>query len=140
MELVRQREKSDCVIACLAMLTSRDYDDVKSAVGDLYTPDVGVRPEYEALKRLGFVEEMDLPKIEGDFKCYHCPYPISAIFFRQLLWGRKCLLSVPSLNIEGQWHMVYYDGRTVFDPSPKKTYEKFEELKPRMATIFAAAA
>lgn len=45
-------------------------------------------------------------------------------------------MTVPSLNNEGCWHFVFYDGRAVFDPSNKKTYRSFDELRPEDIVIF----
>jgi hypothetical protein len=49
---------------------------------------------------------------------------------------------VPSLNRPGGWHMIFWDGNRVWDPSPKMVYAAWQELstarwlcsgRPRMA-------
>ena len=53
-----------------------------------------------------------------------------------MLWGRRALVTVPSLNIPKGWHMVYFDGLNVFDPSLAKTYEHVTQLEPNELVLF----
>jgi hypothetical protein len=39
-----------------------------------------------------------------------------------VVWGRRAILAVPSLNGFKGWHDVYWDGAHLLDPSPKATY------------------
>lgn len=137
--MVQQRSATDCVICCLAMLTGLSWDDVMAAVCDLYRPDEGIRNEHEALKRLGYDSAYENGHPVGDFVVRN-----RGIFapeaFRNFAWGRRALLSVPSLNIAGGLHMVYYDGATVFDPSPLKSYNRFEDLNPEIIAVFREVA
>lgn len=135
-QIVQQRTNTDCVICCLAMLTARRYEDVRQAVGDVYCPERGLRDEGAALERLGFSSAFKNGHAVGDFVCRYRG-PLSPEFFREFAWKRRALLSVPSLNFEGQWHMVYFDGTDVFDPSSLKTYSKFTDLRPDYITLFS---
>ena len=119
----------------MAMLTGRDYEDVLATVGDAFEPERGMRYDQDALKRLGFAYTFQNGHPVGDVVCRHRGI-LSAEAFRGFAWGRRALLSVPSLNREGGWHMVYYDGRAVFDPSPLKSYRCFEELMPDELVLF----
>lgn len=140
--MIKQRTPSDCAICCMAMLTGRPYEDVMQVVGDAFDPERGMRQEQKALQRLGFVYRFDNGRLTDDstMACRHRAFEIAPEFFRGLAWGRRALLSVPSLNIPGGWHMVYYDGREVLDPSTRKTYSAFEELRPDDIVIFREAA
>jgi hypothetical protein len=134
--LVMQRTQSDCGVCCLAMVTGRPYEDVLAAIGDAYDLEKGLGNEQEALRRLGYAGAYRHGQPMGDFVCLHRGYAISPDFFRDMAWGRRALLSVPSLNKPGGWHMVYYDGVRVLDPSQRRTYEQFTDLKPDELVLF----
>lgn len=62
---------------------------------------------------------------------------LSTGFFRHLTWGRRAILAVPSLNNEGGFHSVYWNGSQVFDPSRYRTYASWEQLMPDEIILFA---
>jgi hypothetical protein len=130
--LVRQRMDTDCGPACLAMLTARTLDEVIEMIGDAWDPVKGLRSEARALTRLGFAE--------GSFIHLHNDWCITSEFFRRFAWKRRALVCVPSKNMPGKWHLIYFDGKDVFDPSPKLTYARFEELQPVELVLFDEAA
>jgi hypothetical protein len=136
MSIIVQRTGSDCAICCMAMLTGRSYEDVLSTVGDAFDPERGMREEQKALDRLGFRHEFERGEAVGDMVCTHRGYAISPEFYRSMAWGRRALMSVPSLNSQRGWHMIYFDGATVFDPSPLKRYTSFDELRPDEIVLF----
>lgn len=128
MKTYKQKTPNDCAIACFKMITGRRYNDVLKTVGDEYEPGKGLRSVQISLERLGFGDD--------DFFRHIRPFLLSPEYFRRLAWGRKALLTVPSLNIKDGWHMVYYDGKKLHDPSTKKTYKRFEDLKPEQIVVF----
>jgi hypothetical protein len=136
-EFVEQRAKSDCVISSIAMFTGRSYEEVLEAAGDKYVPNEGTRDPAGVLVNLGYQDSAPWRSRENgtgrQFKTHYLVDAINPKWFCKLMWGRECMFSVPSLNIEGGWHMVYYDGHDVWDPNPttKKRYEKLEDLEPR---------
>ena len=134
--LIKQRTPHDCVICSLAMLTGRSYEDVVAAIGDVFDPERGVRYEQKALERLGFSCRFENGEPAGDFVSLHRAYAFSPQFFRSLAWGRRALVSVPSLNYPDGSHMIYWDGIAVLDPSDKKTYQRFDELLPEELVLF----
>lgn len=138
-KLIQQRTAHDCAICCMAMLTGRTYEDVIGAVGDAFDPDRGMRREQEALKRLGFAYTFENGEPTGDIVCKHRGWVLDPKFFRDFAWGRRALLSVPSLNYPDGWHMIYWDGVTVFDPSTLKTYERWDQLRPEEMVLFREA-
>jgi hypothetical protein len=135
-KLVQQRNLTDCVICSLAMATDLSYETVLEKVGDLYDIKEGLRYESKALNRLGFSNEYENGQSIGDFTTYYRGFYISPEFFLSTAWGRRALLSVPSLNFAGKWHMLYVDGRKVYDPSTLDRYERYDQLKPEYITVF----
>lgn len=137
--LVVQRVGSDCSICAIAMLSGRAYEEIVELAGKDYDPNKGMWSVQGTLERLGLSHAYENGQPIGDFVQLHKGFEISAEFFRSLAWGRRALISVPSLNIPGGFHMVYCDGRTVFDPSPKQRYERFDQLLPVELVLFREA-
>jgi hypothetical protein len=137
--LIPQRTHHDCAICCMAMVTGRSYEDVLATVGDTFDPERGMRRDQEAMKRLGFSYTFDNGEPVGDITFFRRGYEISPEYFLRHAWGRRALLTVPSLNKEGGWHMVYWDGLTLFDPSSRTRYERFVDLKPTEMILFLEA-
>jgi hypothetical protein len=121
-QLVEQRSEFDCSICCLAMLTEQTYEHVLEAVGDLYDPAEGMSREQEALRRLGYEWQKSFWQIHRGI--------LDAKFFANMAWGRRAMVTVPSLNVEGGWHFVFVASGQVYDPSQKLRYGSFDELKP----------
>lgn len=145
MRLFKQKGSSDCAVACLVMLTGMPYKKIIKLIGDAWHVDKGMSDIGKALERLGYVKEKKIPVkgLKGAWRCeaqdfmeVRRQYEISAQFFKDQLWGRRALLSVPSLNIPDGWHMIYWHYDKIYDPSPKKTYERFFDLKPEEIVIF----
>ncbi len=92
--LVQQRNDSDCVIACLAMWTGRDYDEVAASVVRLN----GGVCLWEAVTYLRSVGQQA----------------------RRSIWWfhtHRAILDLPSVNFVGGMHAVYWDGEQIFDPN-----------------------
>lgn len=123
METFKQISGSDCGICCLVMLTGRGYDDIIEAVGGNYDPGKGLLSTQFALEDIGY---SNCPEF-GNFKQFRKSFGLASELYTSLIWGRKALITVPSLNIDG-FHMLYYDGIKLHDPSNKKTYSKLEDL------------
>lgn len=134
--LVPQRTPSDCGICCLAMLTGVPYETVVERVGDAFDPERGMRYEQRALERLGFSSKYENGVPVGDFVHMHRMWAFAPEFFRSYMFGRRALVTVPSLNFEGKWHMVYWSHGKVHDPSVGKTYERLDQLLPQEIILF----
>lgn len=142
--LVQQRTPHDCGPCCLAMLTGRDYEDVVKVIGDAFTPSgdrPGLRDEAEALTRLGYTYKFKNGELTADsnFVNRSRGWEISPEYFRSEMWGRRALVSVPSLNFPGKLHMVFWDGARIWDPSVLKVYIAFNELLPKGLVLFREA-
>ena len=120
------------------MALEKPYEEVLAAAEGIYDPERGTGRDHEILRNLGLSYEYKNGKPVGDFSSKRRVYGITAEFYRDFIWGRKALVTVPSLNKEDGHHMVYYDGHAVYDPNPmdKKRYTEFEELRPSEVTIF----
>lgn len=146
MEHIFQRTSHDCGVAALAMFCGYTYEDMLELClqpsGDhdgalpIYREGWGMNKETVILQRLGL---WDYPAQSGkdvDFKVMRFGKPmfLEAEYFRNIAWGRKTLMMVPSLNVEGGFHFICTDNNKVLDPNDpakgKKVYTKFEELKP----------
>lgn len=138
--LVQQRAKSDCGICCIAMALGRGYEEVLAAAKDDYDPSRGLVHEQGVLRQLGLDGAWvhGEPSPEADYKTTNRGI-LSHSFFRSLAWGRRALMTVPSLNIENSWHMIYWDGQRVWDPHPNKQYAAWIDLKPDSMTLFSEA-
>lgn len=137
MNLIRQKEPSDCGIAAIAMFTKLSYDEVRScAINTSYFKKKhGTYSCSGILRKLGFEQENysgDNSYItkSGKFKSIpHIHHYISGSALRQLLWGRRCLISVESLNNENGLHLIYYDGENILDPQNGRKGKKYFDYK-----------
>lgn len=136
--LIEQRGGSDCVIAAIAMALGRPYEDVLEAAADEFDPAKGCRNEQKVLERLGLRYTFENGEPVGDIVCRRKDWCLSPDFYRAMIWGRPALVTVPSLNIPGGHHMVFYDGHQVPDPNPptKKRYTEFSQLEPTNVVLF----
>lgn len=114
MELpIQQKTSSDCVLASIAMALDKPYDEVWSSEDTKWTVDNrGIADKDPWLKKAGITR----------YKEVHFLYHMEQGYVHSLLWGRRALLSVHSLNIPGGYHMVYWDGQNLWDPSRQRTY------------------
>lgn len=128
--LIRQRFDNDCTLCCIAMATGLSWEVVFSAA-------LWVRLGYRPVK--GTYSALAVCTALGhEAKSYVNPFGLDADGIRAWVWGRRAILSVPSLNGHDGWHDVYWDGAHVFDPSPKKTYpDDIEALTPDGMVVFA---
>ena len=130
-KLVEQQCDTDCGPCCMAMLTGLTRDEVIDRIGGAWHPEHGMRQEWAALRALGFEP--------GSFMRFDTPDNATAHelhLLKHLTWKRRSILTVPSLNRPGKWHLVYYDGENLYDPSNKKRYETWEEIEPVECIIF----
>lgn len=116
--LIQQKTLNDCALASIAMAAGTDKWE------DLWT-----EADLEAIKGkgVGHGEDLDAYMLRAGFirrKHYKTVYlhgdVNDAVY--DLLWGRRALLSVRSLNRDGGGHMVYWDGERLWDPSYERTY------------------
>lgn len=138
--LIVQRTPTQCVIATIAMATGRPYDEVLAAAlaSNEFDEALGCKSEAKVLEHLGYSNRFEDGFPVGDFRWMLKAYQISAEFFRDQAWGRRAIMAVPSLNITGGSHSVYWDGYSVFDPNPtvRRRYTAWKELLPTEMIVF----
>lgn len=119
------------------MIVGRPYEEVAAAIGDVYDPERGIANTSMALARLGIpqVYHADLHQPSPGHYFMH-RYVVGPEYLRMFAWGRRALMSVPSLNHEGGSHLIFWNGLRVFDPSRLKTYTDFDQLLPNELTLF----
>lgn len=115
---ISQKAPNDCGVCCLAMLLEMKYWPVRRAVNWHYKntrkcrfDGMSVEDDAAVAKRLGF-------KLTT-----HTIYPsVRAPMIKRLHSGLRAILTVPSVNVKGEWHAVYWDGEQLFDPSQLNRY------------------
>lgn len=137
--LVKQRETDDCTLCCIAMALDLPYSSVRSAATGLQfgyrwqgrqgTMDAGC-----VVDRLAQDVRFSLPAC----RTFHRPFGCAGELITWWLWGRRALLSVPSLNGFDGEHTVYWDGLQLFDPSNGENIypDTLDGLTPSEVTIF----
>jgi hypothetical protein len=119
--LIPQRADDDCTLCCIAMATGIAYERVlevalETRLGYRRHGVPGTASALQVLSALGVRHTRSMAfKMRDDDGLPAAP---SA----HVLWGRRAIVSVPSLNGFKGWHDVYWDGAHLFDPSPKETY------------------
>jgi hypothetical protein len=141
MTLVRQRGKSDCSIAALAMFTGRTYEEALEAARrtgkDNFNPKSGMSSCERVLEALGYHWEnlgrhKDHPAPNPDGPQFRslglsiASWHINPKFYAKFFWGRRALLSIHSLNnVPDGRHLVYFDGTRIWDPQEGRKGKKF---------------
>jgi hypothetical protein len=122
--MIRQRTRHDCAICTIAMALNKPYDDVMAAALEAraFKPDEGTRAEYRIIEQFGLKQLID-------FRTLHRG-PLAPEYFLHFSWGRRAIMAVPSLNTEGSFHSVYWNGAELFDPCTLKTYSEWKQLRP----------
>jgi len=131
--MIKQRIPTDCAICTIAMAIERPYEDVMEAAmnSDAWHPEKGMRAEFKVLEHFGFKQMVN-------FRVMHRG-PLAPEYFLHFSWGRPAILAVPSLNIEGMFHSVYWSGTELHDPCTSKTYSEWKELRPDEIILFGAS-
>lgn len=132
--VLRQRANDDCTICCIAMATGLSYDAVMTRAkvslgGYRYGGTPGTMSPKGVLIDLGFAA-----------KRLGCGGDSQGAGARNALWGRRAILSVPSLNGFTGHHDVYWDGSRVWDPSPKERYPEKLPATIHWATVMDETA
>ena len=129
--LIRQRLRTDCAICTIAMALGKPYEAVMEAAlaAKAFSSDRGTNAEYSVIEKFGLKQMID-------FRIMHRGQ-LAPEYFRHFSWGRRAILAVPSLNNEGGFHSVFWSGCQLFDPCTRKTYSKWDELRPDEIILIA---
>lgn len=132
--LIKQITGSDCFLACIAMAKGAKHVlDVWSKEDiDKVVASQGVGDPDPWLEQAGFKKGVDYKQ--------HYAHHGTDDAIKALLWKRRAIISVRSLNIDGGTHAVYWDGEALFDPSTLRTYLHLSSLSISQVTLFAPEA
>lgn len=126
MKIEKQRATSDCFLCCIAMFADKDYEEIFNE--KLRQEIENEKGAYgEIIDNLCFVCAGMEKYID-----YECVYTLNTkpADVRSLLWGRRAILQVPSLNNEDSDHCVYWTGKELIDPSNKQVYRWLNQCFP----------
>lgn len=107
MKIIEQKNIGDCTICCYSMFTGIKYDEL-------------FKKFFNKNELIKGVSDNKLKKINKYFgikeikKTSNLEIPM--------------LLIVDSKNIENTHHMIYWNGKRIFDPSTKKKYRKIPKI------------
>lgn len=131
---MKQRGASDCVLACLANATGKNYNDIFPEEFRKYAED------HKGLYGKTFEQAFEYAglKAEVDYTAFYCGGdPLRRGLLRFMLWGRRALIQVPSLNNPPpNMHLVYWDGVCIHDPSNKQQYTHIDQMQPQYIYFF----
>ena len=114
--LIKQRSGNDCVLAAIAMARGA------ASWGDIWT-DADLESVIASKGVSGYGPWLEQAGFKPDqFKEIQIWGSTDQQIVRQLLWHRRALVSVHSLNNDQGHHMVFWDGHEIFDPSTQRTY------------------
>lgn len=119
--MLKQRNNYDCGICCLAMAFGVSYEQMRDRAGVVDSRGLSDETEERIIRSFGY----------GFRSFYKWWYEKNGGNFWRELKNKRALISLPSLNLEGEYHLVYWDGKNLLDPSNLKTYT--------IATVPAAA-
>lgn len=131
MQIYKQRADYDCMLACLATAVQKPYEELWTEEWQQIAQDK--RGIYGDMIDTAF-EQAGLRK-NTDYWCVSIPEFIPLTHVRQLLSGRRAILQVRSLNVHG-WHLVYWAGEQLYDPSNKQAYKWIDQCYPVYVWIF----
>lgn len=138
LETIKQRDRFDCMVCCVAMAIGRPYEDVLEAGLDTgaYDPEIGTGGIDVLLAHLGFTARTLNKHTEGDYSLRHKPAALDAGYWREFAWGRRAIFCVPSRNHAVGSHAIYWDGERLHDPSNGKTYTHWVDVLPDEIILF----
>lgn len=120
---IRQKQSSDCGVACLAMLLELPYKTVKEAAYALKR-----KQGYSgrSFPGLSYNDDKELTAMFGECMKIWWVGKKSRKAVIKRLQGRKAILCVPGMNQRKpeELHAVYWDGDHLYDPTPGRGYIK----------------
>jgi|CXWL01.1.fsa_nt_gi hypothetical protein len=132
---VDQRTDHDCVFVCLAMVLGLTYEQAAARAGAAFMEILqvqGCTGVMEDALYAAFGLKKDVDYVERVYS----PHWGTVGGIKNMLWGRRAMVTVRSKNIPDGWYMLYWDGEKVYDPSRKKRYESWDEVEPVEMVLF----
>lgn len=117
--LIQQEDDYGCAIACLAMAAEMSYADMRREVQEYWET---FRP-LEKYKGLGFDDDaIILYKLGYRMFPIRRPQDMKPLTIKKFIGRARALVTVPSINVPGLYHALFWDGEYMHDPSKLKTY------------------
>ncbi len=128
--MIKQRSEYDCALCCLCMATGVDYSVFPQELIDAITAKRTCSGENldKAYECAGIKRDVDFITSYTD--------GLSSHVVEAMIWQRRAILQLPSLNLEGGMHLVYWDGQNIQDPSNKQVYRWIKNLRPVYVWLF----
>lgn len=111
-KLIQQKLSDDCGVAALAMLYDTSYTSMRKTIMSSRKGWDGTTIDHARYAGALFSDPVRLWLVNADNRHQHTLN----------LKGRPAVLVVPAKDKSGDWHAVYWDGRTLYDPSPQGKY------------------
>lgn len=92
---IRQRETFDCLIACFAMVTGKQYEEVRKVAGeDISTRPPESQPLFDWLKQSGFRVHFRMPENLSDWpqKPFTDVHICSVLKHKEIAWSHGIVL------------------------------------------------
>lgn len=102
MQLIKQRTLHDCAICTIAMALGKTYEEVLAKAlsnEHAYDAATGCKEEWWIIEQFGLKQETHFIQRHRNI--------LDPQFFLWMSWGRRAILTVPSLNTPGRLHSVY---------------------------------
>ena len=144
--LIKQRNSADCGICCTAMMLNMSYAATVRAFGHNGIRNKKPRGTLDAEIVAIIIKYSDhLPCLISSLESHGNPswikrhYEVLNIHtsrqIKNLARHYHAILSVPSLNIKGAKHYVYWDTHRIYDPSKKIIFPKWLPNNIRSAIV-----
>jgi hypothetical protein len=134
-QLINQRTQTECAIASVAMAFKLDYD---------YVLNIAYISNAKDNEDTGTHTHSLLNALKAEYRCvYDHNKKMGPGAWRDILCGRRAILSVDSLNIESGKHALYWNYNEVLDPQngnvvngePKKFFTSLDDMQIETAYI-----
>lgn len=132
---LRQRTPADCALCCMAMAMGLTYEQAVAKLPTdlraiILSKGLWSEDEERFHAAFGLVKDRDFKhlRIWGHWA--------TAGGIRNLLWGRRAIITVRSRHNSEGLHDVYWDGAELHDPSTISTYT-WNEVEPTQVLLFA---
>jgi hypothetical protein len=134
-QMIEQRRPTDCGVCCLAMALGVPWETIEEAIPEDIVDIVrekGMVDEYihSILSSLGYINDIDYTK-----RVWSLNWSTMG-FARNMLWGRRCMIQVRSINYQDGYHLIYWDGKELLDPSVGNKYTDFNSLEIMSMWLF----
>jgi hypothetical protein len=134
-ELITQRRDRDCYLCCVSMAASVSHAYIRGKLTHEELAEMDLKgtsgPLLEKIMSIaGLTRGTHFQSIHAGYLLTdaHDLVELKTKMLRLLLWGRRAIIQVPSLNLDNEMHVVYWDGSALFDPSTKLRYERWEDV------------